>query len=283
MGKIAAGRFCKMHSSYVFVMVAMILVAALPARVADIVSAKADLERARALVGAGALPRNALADAERAYRRAQLLETARRTLLKTDLSEKEISGMIEAVGALREMARENRRRGLALVEAGAMPSGNLKQVEEEAAFAEKQYELAQSRAKIVRELAAMARAEQRLPELENEELAFLFEGTITFWERDLPTIDAVFFEQFGLSLPLSAVGDTEVHRAMGFDHRDRVDVALHPDENEGIFLITLLETWGIPYIAFRSAVPGQATGAHIHIGPRSEGFSGDAQAKSGRP
>ena len=56
---------------------------------------------------------------------------------------------------------------------------------------------------------------------------------------------------------------------MGFDHRDRVDVALHPDENEGIFLITLLENWGIPYIAFRSAVPGQATGAHIHIGPRS--------------
>ena len=271
-----------MRTLYVFVMVAMVLVAALPARAADIVSTQAELDRVKALVSAGALPRKALADAERNYRRTELLETVRRTLLKTDLSEKEIPGMLEAVGALREMARENRLRALALVEAGAMPARNLKQVEEEAAFAEKQYELAQSRAKIVRELAVMARAEQRLTELENAELAFLSEGTITFWERDLPTIDAVFFEQFGWSLPLSAVGDTEVHRAMGFDHRDRVDVALHPDENEGIFLITLLENWGIPYIAFRSAVPGQATGAHIHIGPRSEAFSGDAQAKSGR-
>ena len=252
-------------------------------RAADVVSTQAELDRVKALVGAGALPRKALADAERGYRRAQLLEAVRRTLLNTDLSEREIPRMLEAVAALREMARENRLRALALVEAGAMPSRNLKQVEEETAFAEKQFELAESRAKIVWELAAMARAEQRLTELEDEELAFLSEGTITFWERDLPTIDAVFFEQFGLSLPLSAVGDTEVHRAMGFDHRDRVDVALHPDENEGIFLITLLENWGIPYIAFRSAVPGQATGAHIHIGPRSEGFSGDAKTTSGRP
>ena len=53
---------------------------------------------------------------------------------------------------------------------------------------------------------------------------------------------------------------------MGFDHTGRVDVALHPDDLEGFFLIEVLESWGIPYIAFRSAVPGQATGPHIHIG-----------------
>lgn len=265
-----------MRALYVFVMVAVMPAGAFSARAADAVSTQAGLDRVKALVGAGALPRKALADAERGYRRAQLLDAVRGTLLKTDLSEREIPRMLEAVGALREMARESRLRALALVDAGAMPARDLKHIEEETAFAEKQYELAQSRAQIVRELAAMARAEQRLTELENEELAFLSEGTITFWERDLPTIDAVFFEHFGSSLPLSAVGDTEVHRAMGFDHRDRVDVALHPDENEGVFLMTLLENWGIPYIAFRGAVPGRATGAHIHIGPRSEAFSGEA-------
>ena len=188
--------------------------------------------------------------------------------------------MIEAVGALRDMARENRSRAVALVEAGAMPARSLKQVEEEAAFADKQYEPAQSRAEIVRQSAAMALAEQRLTELEQEQLAFLSEGTITFWERDLPTIDAVFYEHFGLLLLLSAVGDTQVHRELGFDHRDRVEVALHPDENEGIFLITLLENRGIPYIAFRSAVPGQSTGAHIHIGPRGDAVSGDGSSGS---
>ncbi len=49
-----------------------------------------------------------------------------------------------------------------------------------------------------------------------------------------------------------------------------VDVALHPEDLEGLFLIDLLETWGLPYIAFHTGVPGQATGAHIHIGPPSE-------------
>jgi hypothetical protein len=33
--------------------------------------------------------------------------------------------------------------------------------------------------------------------------------------------------------------------------------------------MSLLEEWDIPYIAFRSAVPGQATGPHVHIGPPS--------------
>ena len=258
-----------MRTTHVFVSLMIVLLAGLSLHAADPVTTQAELDRVKALAGAGALPRNALADAQRSYRRAQLTGTVKATLLKTEISERDIPSMLEAVSELREMARENRRRVIALVEAGAMPTQRLKEVEDEAAFADKQFELAQSRAKIVRELAAIAWAEQRLAELEQEELAFLSEGAITFWERDLPTIDVVFHEQFGLSLPLSAVGDTQAHREMGFDHRDRVDVALHPDENEGIFLITLLENWGIPYIAFRSAVPGQATGAHIHIGPRS--------------
>jgi hypothetical protein len=57
-----------------------------------------------------------------------------------------------------------------------------------------------------------------------------------------------------------------------FDHRNAIDVALHPDSKEGRSLLEYLRQAGIPFIAFRNAVPGAATGAHIHIGkpsPRS--------------
>jgi hypothetical protein len=67
-------------------------------------------------------------------------------------------------------------------------------------------------------------------------------------------------------LPISADGDTPLHRSMGLNHTGRLDIAVHPDSDQGRFLTTILESWGIPYIAFRSAVPGQATGPHVHIG-----------------
>jgi len=48
-----------------------------------------------------------------------------------------------------------------------------------------------------------------------------------------------------------------------------VDVAIHPDTTEGVWLRQYLTTNGIPFLAFRQAVPGKATGAHIHLGPMS--------------
>jgi hypothetical protein len=48
-----------------------------------------------------------------------------------------------------------------------------------------------------------------------------------------------------------------------------MDVGLHPDSAEGRALIEFLRTEAIPFLAFRSAVPGVATGPHIHIGNRS--------------
>jgi hypothetical protein len=56
---------------------------------------------------------------------------------------------------------------------------------------------------------------------------------------------------------------------MGFDHRGRVDVALKPDSREGQWLRKYLQARDIPYLAFRSAIRGVATNAHIHIGPPS--------------
>jgi hypothetical protein len=56
---------------------------------------------------------------------------------------------------------------------------------------------------------------------------------------------------------------------MGLDHRGRIDVAVNPDSEEGQWLRRYLETERIPYLAFRGALAGAATGPHIHIGPPS--------------
>jgi len=86
-------------------------------------------------------------------------------------------------------------------------------------------------------------------------------------------VSAAFEHRFLKPLPVSAMGETAVHRALGFDHRGRVDVALIPDQPEGVWLRQYLEARRIPYFAFWQASPGKATGAHIHIGPESTRLS----------
>jgi hypothetical protein len=86
---------------------------------------------------------------------------------------------------------------------------------------------------------------------------------------NLSGVQSFFWNAFGRPLPTSAVGQTPTHDRLGFDHRRAVDVALHPDSAEGRALIGYLQANGITFIAFRAAVPGSATGPHIHIGPPS--------------
>lgn len=99
-------------------------------------------------------------------------------------------------------------------------------------------------------------------------------GGPTKWSvANLSQVQAFFSEQFGRSLPTSTVGQSATHNRLGWDHRHAVDVALHPDSTEGRALITYLQNQGIPFIAFRSAVPGVSTGPHIHIGTPSHRLS----------
>ncbi|HEY7321325.1 MAG TPA: hypothetical protein VIE89_27480 [Candidatus Binatia bacterium] len=83
---------------------------------------------------------------------------------------------------------------------------------------------------------------------------------------DAPKIEKFFLQTFGHALPITAFGQTATHDRLRFDHRNALDVAIHPDSNEGRSLLAYLRQLGIPFIAFRGAVPGAATGAHIHIG-----------------
>jgi hypothetical protein len=83
-----------------------------------------------------------------------------------------------------------------------------------------------------------------------------------------------FYQQsFKKQLPISAFGQTAVHNQLGFDHRNAMDVALNPASREGQALITYLQTNGIPFFAFYVAIPGSATGPHIHVGMPSHKIS----------
>jgi hypothetical protein len=96
-----------------------------------------------------------------------------------------------------------------------------------------------------------------------------YNGTAAWSIGNLGSIQSFFSASFGHSLPTSAVGQSATHNRLGYDHRNAVDVALHPDSAEGKALINYLENQGIPFLAFRAAVPGVATGPHIHIGSPS--------------
>ncbi|MBI4523955.1 MAG: hypothetical protein HY695_09120 [Deltaproteobacteria bacterium] len=93
-----------------------------------------------------------------------------------------------------------------------------------------------------------------------------FDGRSGWSLADAAKISAFFAKTFGRPLPVSALGQTAVHDRMKFDHRDAMDVALHPDSPEGTALIAYLRKAGIPFLAFRGKLSGSATGAHIHIG-----------------
>ena len=94
-------------------------------------------------------------------------------------------------------------------------------------------------------------------------------GTAPFGLIDAPKIQRFFAERFGRALPISAWGQTAAHDRFGFDHRNAMDVAVHPDRAEGQILADYLRRSGISFAAFRQAVPGAATGAHFHIGEPS--------------
>jgi hypothetical protein len=78
-----------------------------------------------------------------------------------------------------------------------------------------------------------------------------------------------FAERFGRALPVSAFGQTPLHDRLGFDHREALDVAVHPDSPEGAALMAWLRTRGFSFLAFRGMVAGESTGAHIHVGEPS--------------
>lgn len=90
---------------------------------------------------------------------------------------------------------------------------------------------------------------------------------------DTPRLQQFFLARFGRPLPISAFGQSALHDRMGFDHRNALDLAVHPDSPEGRALMGHLRSQGVPFIAAWGAIPGSASGAHIHVGQPSPRIS----------
>lgn len=85
-------------------------------------------------------------------------------------------------------------------------------------------------------------------------------------------VQRFFTDTFKQELPVAVFGQGAIHDRWRLDHRNAMDISLHPDSAEGQALLAFLQKNGIPYLAFRSAIPGTATGPHIHIGRPSHRY-----------
>ncbi len=85
-------------------------------------------------------------------------------------------------------------------------------------------------------------------------------------------IQRFFSDTFKHELPIAVFGQGAIHDRWRLDHRNAMDISLHPDSAEGQALLNFLQRNGVPYSAFRSAIPGTATGPHIHIGRPSHRY-----------
>jgi len=204
-------------------------------------------------------------------------DVLRRTLYSTlrpdELGLEQCEQMVEA--AERRVARVEEKLDSVrqLVEEGVLARNEMKLLEEELAERRRTLELVRSRAEFIRQLAEMAQMEAALASGQEEEggrpLQERFDGSGYFTAGQWRKLEEAFQRQFGRMLPVSAQGETQFHRRLGLDHRGRVDVALLPDSPEGLWLRQWLESERIPYYAFRGAVRGRSSAAHIHIGPPS--------------
>jgi hypothetical protein len=241
----------------------------------EIARARIEMERVRAMVATGAMPRAQLQKAEDAVADATDAAAIRHSIYSQDLSEDQAKQLVAAANRRVERRQKAYDDAKRLVDIGAMPANTLDQLQRDLDFARKDCELAGSRADLAAQIAAMAEAEAdaqaRAAERSAEapRTAERYDGDGVFTPEIFARIEADYQKRFGKPLPVSANGETAVHRALGFDHRGRVDVALRPDQPEGMWLRDYLKAHRIPYFAFSQAVPGKATGAHIHLGTQS--------------
>ncbi len=99
-----------------------------------------------------------------------------------------------------------------------------------------------------------------------------YNGAAVWNLSDAWKVQRFFFDAFRKPLPIAVFGQGSIHDRWRLDHHNALDVSLHPDGPEGQALLGFLRANGIPYLAFREAIPGTATGPHIHIGRPSHRY-----------
>lgn len=99
-----------------------------------------------------------------------------------------------------------------------------------------------------------------------------FNGMAAWALSDSWKVQQFFQSTFKRQLPIAVFGQGAIHDRWRLDHGNSIDVSLHPDGIEGQALMKFLRSNGIPFLAFRGAIPGTATGPHIHIGRPSHRY-----------
>lgn len=99
-----------------------------------------------------------------------------------------------------------------------------------------------------------------------------FNGGAAWGLSDAWKVQRFFLETFKKPLPITVFGQGPIHDRWRLDHRNSMDVSLHPDGAEGQALLNFLRMNGIAFLAFREAIPGTATGPHIHVGRPSHRY-----------
>jgi len=245
--------------------------------------ARDEVRRITSLVESGALPRVRLEQALDKLADQEDDMVLRRTLYAPAESMTQPQTVEMLAAAQRRVDRQQKQidNMHGMIDSGIAARNQLDPLIAEMHFRQTTLDLANARVQLIDELAAMARTEQDFASaaaMTSVEQHFAGKGSFT--PEDLKGVEAAWQKQYDHPMPISANGETATHRAMGFDHRGRVDVAVTPDQPEGIWLRGYLQAHDIPFFAFRSAVPGKATGAHIHIGPASTRLSAAAHEAS---
>jgi hypothetical protein len=240
--------------------------------------AQQNLERIRSLVQQGILPPLNQIRAQEDLNDALDMSILRTTTATQDLSPDQADQLV--IVAQRMYLRRQRRaiQTAQLVSNGVLSRSEVESANLDVMNAKIQLDLATERASIVKDFAIQKQLAQAETDAEahpewNGKLYSHYDGNGVFTRADFDRISVAFMAEFGRAIPVSADGQTEVHKALGFNHAGRIDVAINPDQREGIWLLHYLEQHHIPYYAFRTAIAHKATGAHIHLGPGSTRLS----------
>ena len=189
------------------------------------------------------------------------------------LSDKQNFELVRAAGRRYIRRKISYEAAEKMVAAGKLDAASIDDLRKQMDAARKVCDVAEGMGRM-QEMAAAAQSawemELRLANMPGMKgLAEKYDGFESFSEADLDLLAAQFKTVYGRELPVSTRGESPLHRSMGFDHRGRFDVALSPSSPEGVWVRRYLTGKHVPFLAFRGAVRGQATGAHIHIGKPS--------------
>jgi hypothetical protein len=245
----------------------------------EVDAAQSIVDQIRPLVESGALPAARLAEAELNLADAKDHAIIQKGLFGgtqiSALLDQEAERVVEAAERRIERQKSRIARIEQLVQEGILPRNDVSDALREVETRTQIHQMAQRQLELLNQMNALAALERqsfeatRFEKFEIKPLVERFIGLNQFNPADFKRLDQAFLKQFGVTLPVSAFGQTATHNALGFDHRGRIDIALQPDSPEGRFLLDLLRANQIPFYAIRSALPGVSTAPHIHVGPPS--------------